>query len=187
MNTTISQSNVKISNVFNPVMPSNITPLKQNVQPKVKNLRELLIDATYNGQRLSEEQVDELLNITWPGTTNNLLTLKNRPLVYEIFCFLVGENYVLNLENLRNAMKENADMNKTNLILRTNLFDREKEIYLSDVNRMRESADMIQGQDQCPRCTSWSTQTMSIQNRSSDEATTTVIRCQTCNANTVIR
>lgn len=187
---TIGQSTVGIGGIIVPEMNQYQMVQAPAALPGVqvqRTLSQILLTSTYKGARLSEEQVAYLSAITWPLTSKPLLSLENPQLTYEIFCFVVGDAFNERVVTLGAAMELFPDNGKSTIILGTPVFDKEKDIYLSEIERMRSSASMVQGEEQCVYCLSWNTRTASIQNRSADEATASITYCFSCNKKKVSR
>ena len=160
-----------------------LTPALPNVTPQ--SLINLLVSLKkLSGEKLvSYNQATALVSIKLGGGSDYILTMEDRPFIYEIINML----YTLDYEIVYNFLSTNwetvfgADPNIRKKILFENpLMGPAKTRQDMDMEIFRGQIQVVQGAVDCRRCGSGETLSLEKQNRGADEATSIRVTCLQC-------
>lgn len=147
----------------------------KSLETRDKNLSTILKEYV---KGISTEKIKSLMNLEFKGKL--LLTMDNPDFIYEVIGLLNESSY----EDVYNTLSNiNEDAVSTKVIFRSTLYDKDKEVYDSDISKLREKVKIQYG-DACSKCGSTNTISYSKQTRSGDEAATYVTACNDCGKNT---
>ncbi len=114
---------------------------------------------------------------------DNILTLEDRPFIYEIVDMLSVLDFVV-VYNFLNAGWEKVFGSETDLrrkiIFENPLLEKSKDKMAMDMEIYRSKVEVTVGAYDCKKCGSSETLTVTKQTRSSDEAATVMVSCLQC-------
>ncbi len=130
-----------------------------------------------DGKRFTSSEISTLKNLKWRNG-NLLITLENINYLYEI-CGLININgFKKTIEELDKSLNDNLDFNT--IIFNSNVFNNAKNIYDSELVKLRDKIKARVGIINCPKCGGNNTQSITVRKRGGDEALTNVNTCFDC-------
>lgn len=149
-----------------------------NQEKSIKNaltIDQILDNLTFkDGVKLSDELKSQIKDLKWQDGTS---VCNSKDIVYEISNVLIKTN---DIEPYRIYFSQrNLD---TYNPFELPIFEKERNNYLLDIERLRSEKDNVEGSVECKKCKSTKTKTYRIQMRSSDEPETLKHWCLACGA-----
>lgn len=142
--------------------------------PEIKTLETIFLEYT----NLSEYEINELVKISYKGYP--ILDLYKRyGFVYEVLGLLQEYSF----EKVYNFLVKISDMDidiNGSTIYQFSKFDKLRSEYEADISRIRDEAEIKEGDTPCKRCNSKRVIYTSKQTRSGDEPETLFFACNDC-------
>jgi DNA-directed RNA polymerase subunit M/transcription elongation factor TFIIS len=149
--------------------------------PQVESLGSILRRITL-GERgsLTVDQINMLESLKWNhGNKGRILTLENRPLVYEIVG-MCSEGGVESTCQYIQAQVAKGETHWNQIIFGFKTFLVNQERHQADIIRTRDEIQLKEGILECPKCHSMKTSYTQKQDRSADEPMTVHAVCGAC-------
>lgn len=163
---------------------SDLPPIsKKDVKSVTKTL--LSVKKKDGTPLVSKEEADTLSTLRFKESGNVILTMEDRPFLYEVIWMLSYEK--IGYQNTYNFLTTNWEkmLGKYNIrkkmMFENPLMNPAKEKFLVDMEIYTEKLDIEEAEVQCKRCSGSSVVTVSKQVRSADEPMTNFYVCIDCN------
>ena len=147
--------------------------------PQIETISDILEKYNYTFQendKFNKQQIDKLLKLKLGK--KELLSLKDRPLLYDILGLL---NY-MGFEDAYEYLKKNQkEENGYSIVKNSPPYNEAKRRYFLDITeQLRAENNIIDGIYDCPKCSSKKVTTELKQTRRADEAMTVINTCTNC-------
>ena len=144
--------------------------------PKIDTVFDLLSKVKIDDKKLEKNQIDKLIKLK--HNDNAMLSLKNRPFLYDI----IGLVKILGFDKAYEYLKKNQKREHDIDILKQAPPFREAKVeyYVNLTAQIREKAEQKLSIYECPRCKARNVQTETKQTRRADEAVTEINTCREC-------
>ena len=132
----------------------------------------------------TSDQAKTLSNLKFAQSGEKILTMEDRNFLYEIIWMLSQEKvgyegtYNFLITSWEKLLGQHNIRNK--MLFENPLLSQEREKFLVDLEIYRDKVDIEEGGENCPKCQSSSTVSISKQKLSADEMSTITIWCTDC-------
>lgn len=148
--------------------------------PPVENLDSILRRIVVGSRGLlTPPQITLLQSLKWNLDRGPILTLENRPLLYEIIGMCEQGGVECSCEYIQEIVNK-GESRWTEIVFQFKTFVANRNQYQADIIRIRDKIEVSDGILPCPRCNSLKTSYTQSQIRSADEPMTIIAVCSTC-------
>lgn len=153
---------------------------------KIKSVEDILLKIKKkNGESLvTSDQAKTLSNLKFTESRETILTLEDRNFLYEIIWMLSMEE--IGYDGTYNFLTTNWEKLlgqhniRKKMLFENPLLSKQREKFQVDLEIYKDKMDIEEGGENCPKCQSSSTMSISRQQRSADEAATITVWCTDC-------
>jgi DNA-directed RNA polymerase subunit M/transcription elongation factor TFIIS len=151
-----------------------------NRPPPLESLESILgkVQIGHRGS-LSPSQITLLQSLKWKSDRGSVLTLENRPLIYEIIGMCEQVGIKATCEYIQELI-DNGESRWTEIIFQFQTFNINRNQYQADIIRIRDKIQVNDNILECPACHSMKTSYTQSQTRSADEPMTIIAVCSKC-------
>jgi DNA-directed RNA polymerase subunit M/transcription elongation factor TFIIS len=142
--------------------------------PKVDTAQGILKKISYQGNKLSDKQINTLLKLKYKDGL--LLTLKDRNFILEVVGLINTIGFEETVSHLKSNSKETV---RFNLIKNSEPFKPSKQRFFLETTKDLRTVK-IESYVRCKRCKEYQVDTFTKQMRSGDEGETTIYKCRNC-------
>lgn len=127
---------------------------------------------------LLPEDIQHLQSMTYPQSSEKIIAINNRSLVFEIISLLLQIGYPATVEYLTKLTQQ--EDNQTGLLFNLPTLKRARDKAALDLKLMKWKPKVEMGAVGCKRCKSLKLITYELQTKSADESTTKFYHCTEC-------